>query len=871
VQLGNPVIAVFAGRKVLKFYISIGTTDFSAIKKLIIIFCIALACCLAANGQSRRLSGRILDSATRQPIPKASISVPGTSRGVLSDTAGMFHLTLPGKALRIRISAAGYAPVILAVDSSAAPLTIVLSVSYVSLQQVVIDRKKRYRNRHNPAVDLIREVITHKPQNAPASYPYLTYHQYDKIRVLTDRPPRAITEGKLFSRYRFLFTPDTMLVPGKRLVPAYLEETYSRNYERTNPDRKKEVILGHKRVDLGEYIDMSGVSAIMNRLYEDFSVYDNTMLVFTLQFMGPVSKLGPDLYEYFIRDTIEEDGARLVRVNFIPRNPQDLMFKGNLYITLDGSYAIKRAEMEASNHSNVNWVRSFSIRQTFEKGPGGRYYRSQSDMLAYFSLTRNNLGLYGEHVVVRSDVADTVLADDVFHGLPVDTTLASVPLPDSIWTGMRPIPLTAPEERTYRNTDSLLKMRSYRRLMDWITFITVGYKSAGKFDIGPAGNFYSFNSLEGSRYQFGGRSNAKLSTRWFTNDYVAYATRDQRWKYYASTTYSINHKSIYTYPFHYIQVSFLHDTRNPGVENQFAQDNSFLGSFSRGIGGKWLYTDVGNLSYIREFGDHFSYNFGAKYWRQQPAQDLYYIYGTSAGTADTIHRLTTTQLSVTLGWSPHQQFYQGHNYRRTINNQYPGFTLQYAVGIKGPLGGQYMYNAFRFGVSKRWYVAPLGFMDIRMNAGYITGNLPFPLLIIQPANPSFFYSFNGYNLMNVEEFITDHYESLNIDHYFNGFFLNKIPLLKKLRLREVVEGKVLFGGVRAGNNPASNPEQMKFPLNDQGVLTTYALGSQPYLEAGIGIYNILNIFRIDVVHRFTYLQHPGISATGLRLSTGLNF
>ncbi|HLI92072.1 MAG TPA: DUF5686 family protein, partial [Puia sp.] len=730
---------------------------------------------------------------------------------------------------------------------------------------------KRYRNRNNPAVALIRQVIAHKEQNEPASYPFLSYDQYDKIRVLADRPPHWITDGKLFRRYHFLFEPDTTLVPGKRLVPAYLEETYSRQYFRKNPDRTKQVILAHKRVNLGEYVDMGGVSQIMNRLYEDFSVYDNTMLVFTLQFMSPVAKLGPDLYEYFIRDTVVDKGVRTVRLDFAPRNAQDLLFKGTLYITLDGDYAIRSAELEASNHSNVNWVRSFKVRQSFEKGPEGRYYRQSSDLLSYFSLTRNNAGFYGEHVVIRSNVSNTTLPAQVFRGLPVDTTLASVRLPESSWEQLRPEPLNPSEERTYRNTDSLLQMRSYRRLMDWLVFATVGYKAAGPFEIGPVGNFYSFNSLEGSRYQFGGRSTVKLSTRWFTDDYVAYATGDQRWKYYLSTTYSINHKSIYTYPFHYIQASYLHDTRNPGVENLFAQDNSFLGSFSHGIGGKWMYTDIATISYIREFGDHFSYDFGGKYWLQEPAQNLFYIYDRPGSEADTVRRLTTTQLSVTLGWSPHQRFYQGLTSRRVINTQYPAFTLQYALGIDGLLGGQDRYHAFHLGVAKRWYLAPLGFMDIRFNAGYITGNLPFPLLIIQPANPSFFYSFNAYNLMNVEEFISDHYAALNVDHYFNGFFLNKIPLLKKLRLREVVEGKVLVGGVRPENNPATNPAQMKFPLNNEGVLTTYPLGNEPYIEAGVGIYNILNIFRLDLIKRFTYLRHPGISSTGIRLSTGLDF
>jgi hypothetical protein len=855
--------------------------EFRYIKKLLTILGIAMLWLGPAAGQNnpgstagqnKLVTGVVLDSITRLPLANVSVTVPGTRKGSLTDGRGKFRIALDKKVHEIQFSASGYASVTLPIaDTAAAPLTVLLSVAYTSLQQVVVKRKERYRNKHNPAVELIREVIAHKEQNAPAFYPFVTFDQYEKIRVLADRPPRFIADGKLFKRYHFLFTPDTTLVPGKALVPAYLEETLSRNYSRTDPARKKQVILGHKRVDLGEYIDMGGISAIMNRLYEDFTVYDNTMLVFTLQFMSPVAKLAPDLYEYFIRDTVEEQGTRLIRLNFIPRNPQDLLFKGNLYITLDGSYAIRKVEMEASNHSNLNWVRSFTITQTFDKGPGGRWYRSSSDLLSYFSLAKNNLGFYGEHAFTVSNLSDSVFPDAVFHGLPVDTTLLSVPQPDSFWVGNRPVPLTPSEARTYKNTDSLVKMKSYRRLMDLVTFITVGYKSAGKFDIGPVGNFYSFNSLEGSRYQFGGRSNAKLSTRWFTDDYVAYATGDKRWKYNVTGTYSINHKSIYTYPFHYIQASFLHDVRNPGAENEFAQDNSFLGSFNRGIGGKWLYTDVGSLSYIHEFGDHFSYNLGMKYWLQQPAQSLYYIYEPQPSLADTVSQLTTTQLSATLGWAPHQQFYQGKNYRRTIASQYPVFSLQYAVGIKGLFGGQFNYNAFHLTISKRWYVAPLGYSDIRFNAGYIAGNLPFPLLIIQPANTAFFYSYDAYNLMNVEEFVTDHFAGLNIDHYFNGFFFNKIPLLKKLRLREVIEGKILYGGIRPENNPAINPVQMKFPLNSSGVLSTYSLGNQPYLEAGIGVYNILNIIRLDLVRRFTYLNHPGVPTMGIRFSTGLGF
>jgi hypothetical protein len=399
--------------------------------------------------------------------------------------------------------------------------------------------------------------------------------------------------------------------------------------------------------------------------------------------------------------------------------------------------------------------------------------------------------------------------------------------------------------------------------------LTAGYKSAGKFDIGPTGKFYSFNPVEGKKLQFGGRSNAKLSTRYFADSYIAYGFQDQRWKYFLSGTYSINNRSVYTYPFHYIQASFLHDTRNPGQEDVFAQGNSFLSSFNRGDGGRWLYNDIFRLSYIHEFGNHYSYNFGMKYWRQQPARDLDYIYKYSS-RSDTVREIRTGELSATLGWAPHEQFYQGRANRSVIINQYPIISLQYAKGIRGLFGGQYNYDAFHLNIYKRWYLAPLGFSDITFDAGYLAGNLPFPLLIIPPANTSYFYSPNAYNLMNIEEFVSDHYASLRFDHFFNGFFFNKIPLIKKLRLREVIAAKILYGGARDENNPHINTDQMQFPLT-KGVLSTYVLGTQPYLEASVGIYNIFSILRIDLVKRFTYLNHPGISTLGLRFSTNVNF
>ncbi len=814
-----------------------------------------------------------MDSATITPLPNVSVCVKKILHCALSDNDGKFRISVDKNVRRLTFTTTGYHPLSISLtDSSEQEVTVLLSKSYTTLKDVVVNaKKKKYRNKNNPAVDLIRQVIANKSKNGPGAYPYNSFEQYEKIRVLFDKIPHIIADNRMLKKFHFMFeNRDTALVTGKSLIPVYLEESISENYYRQHPEKRKKTILGRKSVDFGEYLDMKGISIALNRLYEDFNIYDNTISVFTMQFISPVADLAPTFYMYYIEDTVIDNGEKLVKLFFTPRNPEDLLFRGTLYITLDGNYAIRKMETGISKHTNLNWVKEFKVRQDFEKGPGQHYYLANSDMLAYFNPFRKTPGLYGERVVTVSHVTDTLLPDAVFNGPRVDSLSAASHQPTSFWADGRPEPLNASEARTYSNTDSLVKMRSYHRLADYITLFTAGYKSAGKFDIGPVANFYSFNSLEGQKLRFGGRSNAKLSKLFFMESYAAYGFKDERWKYFLSGTYSINHQSIYTYPFNYIQVSFQHDTKNPGQESVFAQGNAFLSSFTRGINTEWLYNDIFRVSYIHEFWDHLSYNLGMKRWKQQPAGSLMYLYEPVPGKFDTAQTITSSELSATLRWAPHEQFYQGRSIRSDIINKYPIITFQYAKGIKGFFGGGYDYDAYHLNIYKRFYLAPIGFSDVTFDGGWLGGNLPFPLLIIHPANQSYFYSENAYNLMNFGEFVSDHYAGINIDHSFNGFFFNKIPLFKKLRLREVVAAKLLYGGLRDENNPASNPSQMKFPLTN-GLLSTYSLGGKPYFEASVGIYNIFSVIRIDLVKRFTYLDHPGISGLGLRFSSNFNF
>ncbi|WP_431294669.1 DUF5686 family protein [Pedobacter sp. P26] len=280
-----------------------------------------------------------------------------------------------------------------------------------------------------------------------------------------------------------------------------------------------------------------------------------------------------------------------------------------------------------------------------------------------------------------------------------------------------------------------------------------------------------------------------------------------------------------------------------------------------------LYNDFYRLDYVKEFENHFSYNLGFKKWSQTPAGGLNYLNSNN----QLINRLTTSEVSLQLRYAPNEKFYQGKIYRVPIADRYPVFHLRYTAGLKGILGGEYNYHNLLGSIDKRFYLSQLGYSDVTVEGSYIAGKVPFPLLDIHRANQTYAYQLNSYNLMNFLEFVSDHYVSINIDHNFNGFFFNKVPLLKRLKLREVVSFKALYGGLRNENNPNFQSGLYQLPVYENGAQRTYALGNDPYMEGSVGVGNIFKLLRVDLVKRFNYLNNPEVSEWGIRARVKFDF
>ena len=264
------------------------------------------------------VQGVVTDMVNQQPLQYVSVVFKG-GRGTVTDSLGRYTLRSSGKIATILITYVGYKTI-------AKPITTGITQTIdVALETdpkvtnnvtVTTNKKAKYRNKSNPAVELIRRVIDNKSINRTERYEFVQYEQYEKLEISLSNLNDKITNSKLLKNYQFLFeNRDTTKVEGKSLLPVYLEETISNKFFRKKPEKTKTVVIAAKRVNFGEYIDNAGVSDYLNRLIMDVDIYDNNIPLFTYQFLSPIADLAPTFYMYYIRDTTtDENGQKLIKL-----------------------------------------------------------------------------------------------------------------------------------------------------------------------------------------------------------------------------------------------------------------------------------------------------------------------------------------------------------------------------------------------------------------------------------------------------------------------------------------------------------------------------------------------------------------------------
>ena len=541
-----------------------------------------------------------------------------------------------------------------------------------------------------------------------------------------------------------------------------------------------------------------------------------------------------------------------------------MLFEGFLYITLDGTYAIRGVELTVNKNINLNFVKNVKIVQQFDKTEQG-WMLSSDETSINFGLTKKGQGVLGRKTVTFNNYRFVPSANEsIFKGKSVIVQDSANLRSNDYWRDHRPQSLSKSEEETYAIIDSVQKVPVFKTAYNIASVILFGYEDLGKFEIGPVNTFYMYNPIEGFRFRLGGRTTDKLSKRFNLEEYAAYGFTDHRFKYYLGGTYSFTNKGLHDFPLKTLKMSIQDETQLPGQQMQFLMEDNFLLSIKRGVNDKLFYNKTFKIEHLNEFENHFSYTVGYKFTNEAPGGTLRFNYSDYLAPVNDVKNLNISEFYLNLRYAPHESFYQGKTFRFPNHNAYPIFELRYNVGSTA-WKNDYNYQILRFSIHKRFFMSVLGYTDVAWEAGKIFGKVPYPIMNIPQANQTYSYQIESYNMMNFLEFVTDQYTSLLIDHSFNGFFFNKIPVMKHLAWREVLTCKILYGNVTKTNDPSYNNDLFRLPVESDGTPITYTLGKIPYIEGSIGIANILKIFRVDFVKRFTYLSNPNVSEYGVRV------
>jgi len=846
--------------------------DLLKIKKQHIILLGFILFGLATFAQVKtRVSGIITDAATGETLPFVNLVFVGKNIGTITDYDGRYEITTQWASDSLKVSFIGYKSQTKHVKKGKnIRINFQLSTTSTDLETFeVVAKKTKYRNKNNISVELIRKVISNKKNNRLENLDYYTFDKYQKIELDLNNITDEFKARKIFNKLQFIFDYEQISkLNDKPYLPIYLNEDLSKLYFRKKPGSRKEYILGTKQVSFNDYFDDQGINFLLQNVYQEIDLYKNSIPLLTNQFVSPISDMGPITYKYFIVDTLEINGYEAIQIGFQPRNKASFAFVGNLYVTNDDRYAVVKVNMQVTDQINLNFVKDLMIDQEFVYTNDEAWTLYKDEIIIDYNISEKGLGMFGRKNVTYSNYVFNKAENDSIYA-PINNVTYVDGYQDrseDFWVKCRPSKLSVKEEGVYVMIDTLQTVPAFKRTMDVAVLLIAGYWNFGYFDLGPVNTFYSFNQVEGFRLRVGGRTSRKFSDKVMVEGYGLYGFGDQRWKYALGATYSLNNKPWDINPKHHLKVLYQDETVFPGMELQFINEDNFLLSFKRGIADKIYYYQNAQIEYFNDPGDGFSFGAKFKYLNKQPGGTLDFDFRTHS-----IDNITTSEPSVFVRFAPNEKYYQGMEYKVPVINEYPIVKLSYAHSFEGLFGSDYVYDRLILNFFKRFYFSVFGYLDTEMEFNKLWGDVPFPLLNVMRANQTYSYQLYSYNLMNFLEFVTDRHISLNAQYFFNGYIMNKIPLVKHLKLRLIATFKGVYGDLRGVNDPSINPRAMLFPTDIEGNTTTFSLESKPYMEASIGIGNILKFFRVDLVKRLSYLNNPHVQEYGIRARFKFDF
>ena len=852
-------------------------------KRFFSITFLLLALVISVKAQ---ITGEIYDS-DGYPIPLASAIYKGHHVAEASDLDGKFKIARHN-GWELTFSSVGFQPQTIKVTpSTPSHLKIVLKEDAHSLGEVVIKQKReRYSRKNNPAVELMKRVIAAKKRSHLDNYDYYQYNKYQKITFsLNDIKPADLDSGKFFKKRAYVKEQiETSPYNGKLILPVSVDETVTQHIYRKDPKVEKDIIKGQRSEGVNNVLQTGDIlNTLLKEVFTDVDIYDDHMRLLQYQFTSPIGETAISFYRFYIQDTVYVDRDLCYHLEFIPNNQQDFGFRGELYVLADSTLHVKRCSFTLPKKSDVNFVNNMKITQEYTKLPNGEWALSVDDMAAEMKLLGANMLV--TKATRYNDYAFDELPSKLFRGKAKTMHEADAMIrDDEFWAKYRTVELSHGESSMKAFIHRIEQSKNFKWILFGLrafaeNFVETGtMRKKSMFDIGPVTTIISNNFVDNWRFRLSGRTTANLCKHLFWNGYYAYGTKSKNHYYGTEVTYSLNAKK--NVPFEFPQRNIIfetgYDVMSPAdkflIHNK---DNMFMSFRTQKVDQMYFYNRQ-KLSFVYETDWGLSFHTSLKAESNEPTGDLAFIkmpgatFNTAPNGKEYVRQIRTTEARLMLRYCPGQTFINTKQHRWPVNLDAPEFSLSHTTGVKNVLGGQYNLNYTEAKIYKRFWLGSWGYVDTHLDGGVQWNKVPFPLLIMPPVNITFLEWEGTFSMMKNMEFLTDRYAFASVAWDMNGKLLNRIPLIKKLKWREYISVKGMWGSLTDKNNPLLQRNQ-----NDR-MLFQFPSGArefrnnEPYWEVTVGVHNIFKLLAIDYVRRMNY-HGPSIKKNGVRFGFMLSF
>jgi hypothetical protein len=788
---------------------------------------------ITIQGFAGRISGLVTTEAG-EPLPFASITVKGTTRGTNANSEGRYFLNLDPGTYTLVCHYVGYAKQEkkVTVTDKDEVVNFQLSLQDLILDEVKVTTKTDY------AYEIIRQAIAKR-----------TYYKNQVQRFQCE----VYTKGQL----RVRDFPDKVLgikvdfedgdTSKNKIV--YLSETISL-YSVEKPNKERVEVISSRVSGNQESFGLAAPRF--------FSFYENNVFIGRTEspinprgFISPISDNAIYYYRFRYRGSFIEDGRLINKIEVIPRRKYEPLFSGYINI-VENDWLIHSLKLTLTKESQMEFLDTLRLEQLYV--PLEKDIWVIKSQVIYPTIKILKFDAYGSFINVYSDFnIDPQLGKKYFDNTLIKYLEGSNKKADEYWESARPVPLQDEEAIDYHVKDSLEQMKKDPAYIDSVdrqrnkvtlmgallfgqTFSV--QKKKLSFTIRPLTEQFSFNTVEGLVINTGASWVKQFDKSGFSQRFISLAP-NLRYGF-SNRHFNAHLTGIYSFGKKYQQSLMLSGGSRVFQFNNASPIGPRSNSISTLIGERNLLKLYEALyvrgSYSRGIGKGFTWTAAFQYQDRKPLENTTNY--TIKNHPDREFTPNYPQELIQENFKRHQvfvtllrmKFQPGARYIElpdqiiNIGSKWPVFMAEYIRSYDKVFGSDVDFSRWKFNIRDDLNFRLRGLLSYRIGMGgfFDTAKLQVPDYQHFNGNISTFATeyLNSFQALPIYKYSNKarFYGLVHIEHHFNGFLTNKIPGFKKLNWH-------LVAGINA------------FYINKNTYYTEYMLGFE----------NILKQFRCDMV------------------------